>query len=210
MESTTTITPTTTTTVKMSLEKFLIGGKNSCLHDLIQLHVLEMNKLVTEGYHLLYLHSLRLLAAESPLPPFTQRYLLQILHAVSSRGSSRGMKNAINEEIEETKKLYYSELRRNRLDILSRQGIGHLLYEAATDMVTSIVNNIIIHFEKRQFKFLKILNPRRKRSYGNSRKKSTTVRKNQYIIPNWRTHSKKISEIARKHSCQLYGKWTRS
>ena len=89
----------------MSLEKYLIGGMNSCLHDLIQLHVLEMNKLVTEGYHLLYLHSLRLLAAESPLPPFTQRYLLQILHAVSSRGSTRrGMKSSINQEIEETKK----------------------------------------------------------------------------------------------------------
>ena len=51
MESTSSIT------VKMSLKKFLTekGGE---LHELIQLHVVLMNQIVTEGYHLLYFHSL--------------------------------------------------------------------------------------------------------------------------------------------------------
>ena len=41
--------------------------------------------------------------------------------------------------------------------------MGHLLYEAATDMVVAINNIIIFHFKKRQQKNLKLFHPKMKK-----------------------------------------------
>jgi hypothetical protein len=59
--------------------------------------------------------------------------------------------------VEETRRTLYEPLR-GKLT-LKRDGLGHILNELATDMVTAINNNIKTHHFKRQRKHLKLLHP---------------------------------------------------
>ena len=150
----------TATSVKMSLKKFLIEGTKNCLHDIIQHDVIRLNNIITEAYHLIYLHSLRLLSSGCQISPFNKYRVLQFLLAVSSKENERiGRKRTIDKDIEKTKQMLPEK---QQSISLSRNGIGHFLQEAATDMMTAINNNIIIHFKRRQWKILKLLNPSKK------------------------------------------------
>src|SRR5690349_7176075 len=135
-------------TVKMSLKKFCQSQK---LVETIQEYVQAVDRIVTEAYHLLYLHVLRLLNEKKEVPPLTGNYLTPFLYLVSERGKSRGKKANTNTELEKTKRLLYDMLSPPKMP--SRDKLNPSLTSAAIEMEVAIKNNITVHFFKRQRKF---------------------------------------------------------
>jgi hypothetical protein len=140
-------------TVKLSFKRFI---KDEKLAEIIQNHVLTVTKIVTEAYHLFNLHLLRCLESNIDIPKINQYYLKRFLQAVSQTNETRGRPPTIDPEIQKTKGLLYDGIFKNR-ELLIRDNLDHILNESATEMATNINNNIVIHFFKRQYKFIKIL-----------------------------------------------------
>ena len=69
----------------------------------------------------------------------------------------RGSPTIIDPSVLDRKKRYYSPWKQEELPY--RFHFAHCLKEMATDMVSSILNNIKIHFMSRQLRIFKILNP---------------------------------------------------
>jgi len=117
-----------------------------------------VNKIVTEGYHLLNLHILRLLDDGRDIPPLMEEYMMQFLRQVSYKNNRQGIKEALDEDIVDTKVTHYDSTRKGRLS-LCRDYLLEPLRSAVTEMETAVKNNIQIHFFKRQYKFLQKLYP---------------------------------------------------
>jgi len=147
-------------TIKYSLEKIC---SSSTFLKYIRHYVPVVSKIVTEGYHLLNLHILRLLEDGRDIPPLSEEYMMQFLRQVSYKNNKQGKKEELDDDIKKTKILHYDALRKGR-PLLCRDYLLEPLRSAATEMETAVKNNIQIHFFKRQYKFLQKLYPDKDRS----------------------------------------------
>jgi hypothetical protein len=142
--------------VKRSLRKLSLSNE---FEEKIQQAVYEVNSIVTEGYHLIYLHVLRLLEEKIPIPKFDQAYVKKFLFAVSIVTDKRGRPPKKGEDeisIDKTYEQLYKPLRNGKKPLV-RSEIHYILDESATDMATAINNNIQVHFLKRQQKHIKLV-----------------------------------------------------
>lgn len=142
-------------TIKISFSRFV---KDKTFGEDIKKVVDLTNKIVTEGYHLCYLHILRLLEDGEPIPTIDQFYMKRFLYTISEVTNKRGRPQKVDEDIEETYRQLYEPLRRGKRPLI-RSEIDSILMESATDMATCINNNIKIHFFKRQRRYIKSVHP---------------------------------------------------
>jgi len=142
-------------TIKYSLRAICKEGD---LMTRILENVSLVDRIITEGYHLLNLHILRLLGDVRDIPPLTAEYLLRFLHAVSFKTNKQGKKTKPDSDIEETRKLLV-EHNNNKEELVCRDGLVEPLRSAAVEMATAIKNNIQMHFFKIQYWFLRNLHP---------------------------------------------------
>ena len=187
----------------MSLNSFLVNGESKgVIQRIIEEKVERINKIVTDAYHLCYYHCLRLLEDGDRIPPFDQPYMMKFLRAVTNRGRTSGPREMIIDASIQASSNLLSEKLQHKFS-LSRLGLSHLLYEAATDMVTAINNNIIIHFKKRQWDTLKMLNPSKKNKEIKNIQKEINSNNNDdndgLFHSQLEHHSKKTYELAQKH-----------
>jgi len=143
-------------TVKCSLRKLCREDKKWI--ELIQEKVVEMDKIVTEAYHLLNLHVRRLLEEGSSIPPLKANYLREFLTAVSMVKKQNRKKIELNAAIQTTKERYYDPIRKGK-QIPGRDGLKDCISYAAKDMEVAITNNIQMRFFKRQYRYLRFKYP---------------------------------------------------
>lgn len=140
-------------TIKCSLSQFC---KDPSWITLIQQYVSTMNRIVTEGYHLLNYHVLRSLEEGAAVPPLNSNYLRQFMLAMSHRENKQGREPKIDESIIHSKKLMGCEPADG---LPCRDYLSECIGYAAIDMETAIKNNIKMHFFKRQYKYLRKVEP---------------------------------------------------
>ena len=140
------------TIIKCSLKKFC---KREDLTQRIQESVEKVNRITTEAYHLLNLHVRRLLDAKEPIPKLESNYLRQFFYCVSTTRRKCKIPK-VDEAILRTKKELYDPL---QPPTLYRDGLKGFLNSEAVVMATCIRNNIVMHFFKRQRKYLRLVHP---------------------------------------------------
>jgi len=128
---------------------------------LIEDAVLRVNKIVIQTYQFLKLYFIHLMDNNKPLPTINSVFIETIMRIVSKKKDSRGKPSSDN-----TKKLiidltnFYKKYFRPNLkkcDIVKSTKINTPLKYEATCIITSISNNISLHYIDHVYKFVNVM-----------------------------------------------------
>lgn len=146
--------------VKCSIKRFF--KNNNSLIERIQKYVEQLNRIITEAYHLFNLHIRRLLEQNLSIPNLTRTWMNGFFYAVSSLN---GKDESLGKD-PELLKTYNNEYLPlihaafgNGYTKPDRKNLADAIGYACEEMLTCVHNNIRIHFIKRQWKYLRITNP---------------------------------------------------
>ena len=120
--------------------------------------LLIVDEIITETYHLLVLHILRLCKNNQSIPPLNRRYVRKFVDTISYKTNKQGRSVKQDEEIIKTKNDLYDKVR-GPSKAQCRDYLKVPLDYALIEMETAITNNIKVHFIKRHFRYLKYLHP---------------------------------------------------
>ena len=144
------------TSIKCSLNKFC---KNNYLKSKINELVINVNKIIFEGYLLANLHIIRLLDEDKEIPPLNQKFFQNVLAKVSVFHDQKEMA-CKDEELVTTFENHYKTLRPMGYKPGYRDYINTILNNGcAVDMATATKNHLSLNFYKRCSKYIQKLHP---------------------------------------------------
>ena len=144
------------TTIKCSLNRFC---KNDYLKSKINDVILNVNKIIFEGYLLANLHVIRLLQEEKQIPRLNQKFFQNVLQLVS-RLYRRKEKECLDQELVQTFEVCYQHLRPNSFQPGYRDYISAVLNNGvALEMETATKNHLVLNFYKRCSKYVQNIHP---------------------------------------------------
>jgi hypothetical protein len=145
------------TSIKCSLNKFC---KNDYLKSKINELVLNVNKIIFEGYVLANLHIIRMLDEGREVPPLNQKFFQNVLAQVSVLLYRKEM-DCKDEELVTTFEKHYKDLRPTGYQPGYRDYIAGIIRNGcAVDMETATKNHLTLNFYKRCSKYIQKLYPK--------------------------------------------------
>jgi hypothetical protein len=145
------------TSIKCSLNKFC---KNDYLKSKINELVLNVNKIIFEGYVLANLHIIRLLDEGKEVPPLNQKFFQNVLAQVSVLLYRKEM-DCKDEELVTTFAKHYKDLRPTGYQSGYRDYIAFIIGNGcAVDMEMATKNHFTLNFYKRCSKYIQKLYPK--------------------------------------------------